>query len=386
MKLADIIAKRKEQSESRKMKNDKAYSFKEGVTRFRILPGWRKDDDTFFHDFGMHFVKDDQGKNVAVHVCPKATYEQECPTCQAINEAFGFVRENPDASDDSMIERLKEANSGSRILMNVIIRAESGNRADDIVTVLDMPRAAFETNVLEMFEEYGEELLDVNEGLDIICTATGRGFDRKYAFVPASKKTNVPTVTPAQLDQRADIDKWIKAQNWEQERVQKAISAVGSMIGLEYSAGSVKAALPNRSNLSVAAVTNKARPNLDDMLDDAIEDAAFDEDIIMDHDGTVHASVEDADAKAEKEAAAKAEKEAAEAAAKAKAEADEIAVVRAQAVAKAKAKAEADAKAKAQAKAEAEEAANRQKVAVGSDVGFDEETDMDDLDDLLADL
>lgn len=324
MKLADIIAKRKEQAETRKMKGDKAFSFKEGRTQFRILPGWRKDDETFFHDFGMHFIKDDAGKNVAVHVCPKATYDQECPTCNSINQAFNFVRENPSAADDAMVDRLKEANSGSRILMNAVVRAGAAGHdiKEDTVVVLDLPRAQFENAILALFEEYGEELLDTSEGLDIVCSADGKGFDRKYSFVPASKKSNVPTVTQQQLDDRPDIDKWIKAQNWEQERVQKAISTVGSIVGLEYNGGA--AALPNRSNLSIAGATEaKAQANraqLDDMLDSAIDDAEF-EDVIMDANG-VHTSeseankaAEEAAAKAQAEAQAKVAAEAAEAAA-----------------------------------------------------------------------
>jgi len=360
MKLNDIIKKRKEQAEERKLGNDSAYKLKEGKTQLRILPGWREDDDTFFHDFGMHFVKDAKGDLKGVHVCPRATYDEECPTCNAIGDAFGYVRESMgeiNDSDDS-VKALKKANAGNRILLNVVVRGDK--RSDDSVEVIDIPRSLFENDIISLFEEYGEQIIATEDGLDITVNATGSGFDRKYTVMPTSPKNNVKDVTKEQLEARKDIDKWIKAQNWEQERVNKAIATVGSIVGIEVADGG-------------RALENKAseRRELDNMLDESIEDAEYEPADEPEAEASEEKVVESESDDQEAEEKAKAEEEA-----KAKREAEQ------RKEAEAKAKAEEEAKAKA----EAEKKASEEKQVVGGDAPVAESSSDDDLDDILGDL
>jgi len=217
-KLDDIIKKVK----ARKPQyDDKPRAIKPppGKSIWRVLPGWDKADPlNFFHAFGQHYLKDGEGKIKLVIGCPERTYDKPCEICELISVAIA------EAPDDETRKRLKDARAQQVYLVNAVQVDKDANEP----VIMAMPRTLFENSMMEVLEEYGPDMLDLNEGNDLIINRDGTGIDTKYTLTVRSAAKSKPI--PESVWQKAlNLEEYVR-EDFE-AKLDKAKAVIASSMG-----------------------------------------------------------------------------------------------------------------------------------------------------------
>lgn len=207
----------------------------EKKSRWRILPGWRKDDPTFYHDFGQHFIKDAAGAVKAVYVCVDKTYGKPCQVCDSLSHAIHATE------DDAMVELLKQANANKRVLVNAI-RVDEGDREP---AVLALSPKTFD-EFLKIIDEWGESVLSLDKGMDIVIERTGKGLQTKYSVTPGAKSE---PVDPAVMKKITNLDEFVAQESEEQAK--RALANLSAVTGMLPAPAAKK---PTMADLSVEEV------------------------------------------------------------------------------------------------------------------------------------
>lgn len=224
-KLLEMLAKKSASIKGASGQREKAISPEAGVSRYRILPSWRKNadgtpalDEQFFHEFGQHFIKGvGETKPKAVYVCLEKTYGRDCPVCQKLADGIAA------SFDDDVINALKEAKAAGKVLFNVLLTESTDPHTPKILQV--PPTVA--AQIFDTIAEWGEEALSLDAGRDFIIERTGTGLSTKYAVRVAPKTSTVPASVLTKLH---NLDEWVKQESDEQER--RAIASVSAVAGL----------------------------------------------------------------------------------------------------------------------------------------------------------
>ncbi|MBE0438111.1 MAG: hypothetical protein IBX56_20210 [Methylomicrobium sp.] len=224
-----------------------------GKSKWRILPSWRGlEEPLFTHAFGQHFIKDKNGEMVAVHVCLDKTYGKSCPICESL------ARGIRNAESDETLNLLKEAQSSGTFLMNAL-RIDGDEPT--VPVLLSLSPTTYE-KVLDLIDQYAEEgvdLLDVNEGYDVVISRTGKGLNTKYDLNAAVKPSKIPKSV---LENLHDLDLYVKQEREADE--QKALGFIDKVV-------TGRAALP-------ASVKSNDDDELEDILEGDYEETS-DEDL-----------------------------------------------------------------------------------------------------------
>lgn len=213
----DLLNRKKQQIADKRMGSKNAYKFKGGVTAIRILPGWRKDDPTFFHDFGQTFIKDMDKNVLAVIGDRRITYGEDDAVRSLIQKAQG------DAITDAQREHYKEMLAKPRVLVNALILNDKEVDPNE-PQVVDFSETQFD-QIAEQIELAGiaDEFLDLNEGFNLNVSKTGTGFKTKYTFSFERKPT---AVDASVLENLIDIDAFIRSKFADTERAVNAIKSL----------------------------------------------------------------------------------------------------------------------------------------------------------------
>lgn len=224
--LADLKARmgqRKADQAAKKAQFIRPFRFPAGKTRVRLLPGWNLEDpNTFWHDFGMHYVKDKDNKLAAVYICADKTYQRDCPVCSAVWEG---IRAAKDTGNASMERLLNQAKSTARVLVNGLVRdGEEPNKPQ----VIELPSGVFDSMVEQIttFADDDVNMLDPKEGHDFFVTKTGSGLDTEYSVAVAPKATEVT------YDVAAVTDLTAYCSQESNQGLLKATGAVTAVTGL----------------------------------------------------------------------------------------------------------------------------------------------------------
>lgn len=119
------------------------------------------------------------------------------------------------------MKTLTDAKSKNRYLVNAI--QVDGENSDPVI--LELTPTTFE-KILDVMEEHGAEMLDLESGVDIIIERKGKGLNTEYSVVPAAKSKPVNKSVMANLN---DLDAY-SAQEYEQG-LNKAMQALGAVAG-----------------------------------------------------------------------------------------------------------------------------------------------------------
>lgn len=226
MDLMEMIAnKRKALNANKRAKTVKPT---DGRSRWRILPGWRKDDPTFYHDFGQHFIKDGTGAMKAIYVCVDKTFGKPCDICSSIGHAIKT------SSDDAMVELLKQANASARVLMNAL---HLDGPTPGEPQILEIAPTVF-NEILGIIQEWGAEVLNLDDGKDIIIERTGKGIGTKYSVQIASKSVAVDASVMGRI---ANLDEYVAQESEEQAK--RALANLNAVAGMLPAPGTSKPSL-----------------------------------------------------------------------------------------------------------------------------------------------
>lgn len=230
MDLMAMIKAKKQQIQEQSGRREKTVKPQNGKSRWRILPGWRDGDPTFWHDFGQHFIKgvtpNENGSYLrSVYICTAKTFGTPCPICEAVSEGLRI------APNDDAVQALNESKSGSSILVNALHR--DGDDPNTPV-IMEMRPSIFK-QVLEIIETYGD-ITDPKAGFDVIVNREGRGLNTKYSVMPAPTSEPVPA---AALNALHNLDDYVK-QEWEEGK-QKALASVRESVPMLAAPGATAA-------------------------------------------------------------------------------------------------------------------------------------------------
>lgn len=221
--LKSRLNNRKAEAAAKKAQYIRPHKFAPGKNRVRILPGWNAaSPDVFYHDFGMHYIKDRDNKTAAVYVCTDKTYGKDCPVCSAVYEG---IRVAKDTGNTPMEKLLGQARATARVLVNALIReSDEPNKP----VVLELPSGVFDQMVDQMmtFADDGVDVLSVTEGHDFIVTKSGSGLDTEYSVSLAPKPTAVT------YDASLVVDLAAYCSQESEQGLLKAVNATTAVTGL----------------------------------------------------------------------------------------------------------------------------------------------------------
>lgn len=220
--VSELLKQKRQNIADKRMGSKNAYKFKGGVTTIRILPGWRKDDPTFFHDFGQTFIKNQDGQILAVIGDRQITYGEEDTVRNLIQRA------KADASTDAQREHYKEMTAKPRVLVNALVLDDKEVDAT-VPQIVEFSETQFD-QIMEQVELNGiaDEFLDLENGFNLKVSKTGVKLNTKYTF---SFDRKASAVDESVLEALVDIDAYIRSKFQDTERAVNAIKSItqGSM-------------------------------------------------------------------------------------------------------------------------------------------------------------
>jgi hypothetical protein len=217
MDTSKLMALMKQKKAALKPK-EKTVKPRPGANRLVILGGWRKEDpETFFHEWGQHFIKNAAGEIQAVIPCNEATFGKPCQACAGLNSAMRVT------TDDETVELLKQAKSKQGFVLNVL-DLDGPTKEDPVI--YELGKSAF-TQLVDTIEEWGPQMFDAETPQIVVIQRDGKGLNTKYSVQISPKKHALAAGTQAKLH---NLDEYVAQENEEQTR--RALSAISNVAGL----------------------------------------------------------------------------------------------------------------------------------------------------------
>lgn len=245
----------------------KAIKPNEGRNTYRILApknvSWTGPNGEFWADLGVHWIKAEENAKPAVVIGDCDTvYQQPSVINTAIEMAINSAM---DEESKKLYESWKARKS---VLLNVIDRSSGSEE------ILELTPSTW-GKVLELIAlhlDFGQDITDPENGVDIIITRTGKGLNTNYDVAVAPGKSQ--PVTPEQLARAKDLQEFIRSNYFRGEE-QKALNAIQQFAGISVPrlAGPANAgalAAPAAATLARTPTAALASPNV------AVADAAVD--------------------------------------------------------------------------------------------------------------
>lgn len=216
--ISDFLNKKKQGISDKRMGSKNAYKFKNGVTTIRILPCWRKNGDpTFTHSFGQSFIKDYDGKTLAVIGARNLSYGEDDPIQNLIANA------KANALTDAQRKHWDEARAKQRELVNALI-LDDKEVDPNTPEIVDFSETMLEQIIDQVqMADIAEEFLDLEKGFNLKVSRTGTGFNTKYTFVFDRKPS---PVNPAVMDNINDLDAYVRSKMIDTDRAINAIKSI----------------------------------------------------------------------------------------------------------------------------------------------------------------
>jgi hypothetical protein len=230
-----------------------------GKTTIRILqktPGAK-----FWAELGVHWVKDDKGKIVAVTGCHEHVKGENCDVCGAVEKAAAACM------DDDTLKMVKEWKVKKSYVVEGLIR--SGAQKSDAPQIIELTASAF-NGVLSIFENYSDEGMNMLDpgasGVDLVVERTGSGpQDTKYTVTQAVKSAPVPA---SALENLKDLDAWVEKEFFARGDDPKALRAISGMMGFPAPAGAITGPA-NRGLLTSSAVSDADLEAIEEVVAEA---------------------------------------------------------------------------------------------------------------------
>lgn len=230
MALNERLMKMVSQSKSRYTgMASKAIKPKEGRNTYRIINPETADwvvnaGGQFWADLGVHWIKSDLSVNKPVAVVGDCDVVYQKPSL--LNSAIEMAIQG--AHDEASKELYESWKSRKTVLINVIDRGDASNTDPQI---LELTSTTFGKvlDTIQMYAEHGKDITDLNDGVDIVITRTGKGLNTNYdvAISPGVSKP----VSKEVAAKAHDLPKHI-ADNFFRGEEQKALNAIAEISGI----------------------------------------------------------------------------------------------------------------------------------------------------------
>lgn len=190
---------------------------KQGKSRYVILPPY-KDDGSWHHNYGQHFIKDAADQLQAIYICSDRTNSEPCPICDTMAEAQRTVG----VSDPAVAELIKKQYARQEFLIGVL--ALDTDTPDD-PQVLQVGKTVFD-QLVTLVESWAEQVFDPTNPQIIVIERTGTGIqDTKYTAQPAPNRHTYKKAVKS-----IDLDEFVKQESEQAEK--KALLSLRAVAGL----------------------------------------------------------------------------------------------------------------------------------------------------------
>ncbi len=166
---------------------------KQGDNLIRLLPGVGEMNDIFWVEKGSHFIELGSN-NWKTWICPEFTAGEPCPICEYVRALYN----TGDKGDKTLADDLRMTKAYS---VNLIDRKNEDKGVqiyNGKVTVMRQWAALIGD------PEYGDLIVDVDDGLDMTITRAGAG--RQTTYTVTARRNESPL-----SDDSDQIDKWLDA-------------------------------------------------------------------------------------------------------------------------------------------------------------------------------
>jgi len=228
MALSAALRARIETAKNKYQKNtNKTIKPKDGRNLYRILTPinaeWvKKNNGEWWVELGVHWIKAAvNGKPIAVVGDPTTTFGEPSVVNTAIERAIATA---PDSDSQKLYESWRARQT---ILINVVNRDDNNK-----VEVLELTKGTFAKilDLIEMFDDDGEDITDPQQGHDIVIKRDGKGLNTEYTVMIAPGKS--APVTEEQMKQAVDLISFVRTNYFRGEE-KKALAAIASTSGID---------------------------------------------------------------------------------------------------------------------------------------------------------
>ncbi|CDL81061.1 hypothetical protein [Xenorhabdus szentirmaii] len=255
-----IRGKRKEIATKNAGRGIDTVKLQNGVSYLRVFPNMTDPNGVFYHAFGMHFVKTNEGgkaKTVA-SICKSASYGEPCELCEALMEAKAIHKGN-----EKMEELITDIRSSQRFLVNGVVTTSPELDSAEKAQLVELPQTVFD-DVLKGIEEHlSDEIgnpLSATAGYAFKIERTGAGRDTKYSVSPNRKsKCEIPAKLTSSV---ISLENFVASQG-DVNKIAIAGKAIGALTGVAVSVSSTMA-LP-ATGTTGAALPGFSAPASDDI-------------------------------------------------------------------------------------------------------------------------
>lgn len=206
---------------------------KEGRNVYRFLAPteaqapWVGPTGKFWAELGVHWIKAEKnGKPIAVVGSRDVCYQEPCPVGTAVDLALA------NAHDEQSKAIFEEWKVSKNILFNVIDRTT--NPDNDEVEIVELrPSAAQQVwDLMEQYDDAGQDITDLANGVDIVITRSGKGMNTEYTVnvkPGVSKSVNKDAIGKCH-----DLPEHIQKEFFRGDET-KALNAIGQIAGIPQS-------------------------------------------------------------------------------------------------------------------------------------------------------
>ncbi|WLR90873.1 hypothetical protein [Shinella zoogloeoides] len=206
---------------------------KEGRNVYRFLAPtqaqapWVGESGKFWAELGVHWIKAEKnGKPIAVVGSRDVCYQEPCPVGTAVDLALA------NAHDEQSKAIFEEWKVSKNILFNVIDRTT--NPDNDEVEIVELrPSAAQQVwDLMEQYDDAGQDITDLANGVDIVITRSGKGMNTEYT-VNVKPGVSKPVHKDA-IAKCHDLPEHIQKEFFRGDET-KALNAIGQIAGIPQS-------------------------------------------------------------------------------------------------------------------------------------------------------
>jgi hypothetical protein len=214
-----ILAKMKA-SKNKYSRGGNTVKIKEGKTKIRLL---QHGTDQFWKEIGVHWIKTEkEGKPVAVVGCHDEVYGKPCAVCAAIDKSVA-------SGTDEEKAIMKDWRAKKSVLVHALIR--TGADASEEPQILEITGTTW-SKISGTIEEYageGQDILDPNNGIDLIIERTGKGLNTEYSVMVAPGVSK--PVPKGVVDRLPSFDEYVEKELFRGDE-RKALTAISNFSGI----------------------------------------------------------------------------------------------------------------------------------------------------------
>lgn len=206
---------------------------KEGRNVYRFLAPtqaqapWVGESGKFWAELGVHWIKAEKnGKPIAVVGSRDVCYQEPCPVGTAVDLALA------NAHDEQSKAIFEEWKVSKNILFNVCERTTDPDSSEPEILELRPSAAQQVWDLMEQYDDAGQDITDLLNGVDIVITRSGKGMNTEYT-VNVKPGVSKPVKADA-IAKCHDLPDHIAKEFFRGDET-KALNAIGQIAGIPQS-------------------------------------------------------------------------------------------------------------------------------------------------------